>query len=151
MLEANQEQLRSLLQQELDQLVQKTKNNFNNLKKIALAEAWKILQLAVIDIIQSIEKYAKSLPGKDKKHLAMDFLSKFYDTTFVVVDVPVVPNIFEPIIHKYVKGILMVLVSSSIDAMVTALRDLGIFVKSELAHTSKHNPKKKNSKKGKTK
>jgi len=147
----NQEQLKNLLQKEVDKLVQKTKNNFKNLKKIALAEAWKILQLAIIDIIQAIEEYAKTLPGKDKKNIAMDLLSKFYDTTFIIVDVPVVPNVLEPIIHKYVKSLLMILVSSTIDAMVATLKDLGIFTKSDSIMQSSKLSKKTNKNKGKKK
>jgi len=49
----------------------------------------------------------------------------------VVVDVPFVPNIIEPIIHKYVKSFLMIMVSSSIDATVTIFRQTGIFLRKE--------------------
>jgi hypothetical protein len=99
-----------------------------DLKKVALYEAWKILQLAVANIVRQIETSCKDLAGSDKKNVAMNFISKFYDTTFVVVDVPVVPNVLEPIIHKYVKGILMILVGASIDAMVTTFREVGVFL-----------------------
>jgi hypothetical protein len=99
-----------------------------DLKKVALYEAWKILQLAVANIVRQIETSCKDLAGSDKKNVAMNFISKFYDTTFVVVDVPVVPNILEPVIHKYVKGILMILVGASIDAMVTTFREVGVFL-----------------------
>lgn len=122
-----QNRLKNLVQQKLNSLTEKTKQSLGDIKKIALSEAWKILQLAIVDIVQAIEKYAETLPGKDKKTIAMDLLSKFYDTTFVVIDIPVVPNILEPIIHRYVKSLLMILVSSSIDATVTTLKELGIF------------------------
>ena len=66
---------------------------------------------------------------KDKKAIAIEFINKFYDTTFNIVDIPVVPNILEPIIHSYVKQILMIMVSASIDATVSIFRQTGIFLK----------------------
>jgi hypothetical protein len=61
----------------------------------------------------------------------MELLSNFYDKVFLVVDIPVVPNLLEPTIHKYVKTFLMILVSATIDAMVTTFRNTGIFIKQE--------------------
>lgn len=86
------------------------------------------MQLAVARTIQAIENAANGLTGKDKKAAAMELLSKFYDSVFIVVDIPFVPAIVEPIIHRYVKSFLMILVSSTIDAMVTTFRQTGIFV-----------------------
>lgn len=100
----------------------------DEIKRIAIAEAWKILQLAVASIIQLIEKICNDLSSSDKKALAMDLLSNFYDKVFIVIDIPIVPNIFEPIIHKYVKAFLMILVSSTIDALVTTFRNTGVFL-----------------------
>ena len=57
----------------------------------------------------------------------MESLAQFYDGVFVVVNIPFVPPFVQPIIHKYVKMILMLLVSATIDAMVTAFRNAGIF------------------------
>ena len=57
----------------------------------------------------------------------MELISKFYDSVFIIIDIPVVPNILEPIIHKYVKAFLLVLVGSTIDAMVTTFRNTGVF------------------------
>ena len=57
----------------------------------------------------------------------MELLSKFYDSVFMIIDIPFVPNLIEPIIHKYVKSLLMILLGSTIDAMVTAFRQIGIF------------------------
>jgi hypothetical protein len=94
-----------------------------------MAEAWKVLQLATASIIQIIEAIGNDLSGPDKKALAMDLLNKFYDNVFVVIDIPVVPNILEPVIHKYVKAFLMVLVGASIDALVTTFRNTGVFLK----------------------
>lgn len=85
------------------------------------------MQLAIAEIVQTIEHIEPNLAGKDKKAAAMELLSSFYDSVFVVVDIPFVPNIVEPIIHSYVKNFLMILVSSTIDAMVTTFRQVGIF------------------------
>jgi hypothetical protein len=94
---------------------------------VAVAQAWKILQLAVAEIIQTIEHTEPSLAGKDKKAIAMELLSGFYDKVFIIVDIPFVPNVMEPIIHRHVKSFLMILVSSTVDAMVTTFRQVGIF------------------------
>lgn len=119
---------RDLIRTEAKKLIEKTRQNLDDAKTVALAEAWKILQLTVAGIIQIIEAIGGDLTGPDKKALAMELLSKFYDSVFVVVDIPVVPNIFEPIIHKYVKAVLMILVSSTIDALVTTFRNTGVFL-----------------------
>lgn len=111
---------------------QHLKNLAQNLKKIALSEAWKILQLVTASVVRIIEDIATDLAGPDKKTLAIEYLNKFYDTAFSVIDIPVVPNLFEPIIHKYVKIVLMIMVSSSIDAMVTIFRQTGVFLKKEV-------------------
>lgn len=113
---------------EVEKLVNQAKTSLNEVKVVALAQAWKILQLAVASTVQIIENTATDLAGKDKKAIAMELLNKFYDSVFVVVDVPFVPNLIEPIIHKYIKNFLMILVSSTIDAMVTTFRHTGVFV-----------------------
>ena len=119
--------LQEILKPELEKLVSQAKSSLNEVQKIALAQAWKILQLAIVATIKIIEDNSPELNGKDKKTIAMETLSKFYDSVFIVVNVPFVPNVIEPIIHKYIKTFLMVLVGSSIDAMVTTFRNLGIF------------------------
>lgn len=113
---------------EVEKLVVQAKNSLNEVKVVAIAQAWKILQLAVASTIQVIENTAADLAGKDKKAIAMELLSRFYDSVFIVVDIPFVPNVLEPIIHKYVKSFLMILVSSTVDAMVTTFRHTGVFV-----------------------
>lgn len=117
------------LKPEIDKLIEESKVAINNVKRIAIAEAWKILQLAVAKIIQAIESKAQDLAGKDKKTTAMNLLSSFYDGVFVAVDIPMIPSAMEVLIHKYVKQFLMILVSSTIDAMVTTFRDVGVFNK----------------------
>jgi hypothetical protein len=113
---------------EIEKLINQAKISLNEVKVVALAQAWRILQLAIASTIQIIENTSGDLAGKDKKIIAMDLLSKFYDSVFIIVDIPLVPTLVEPIIHKYVKAFLMILVSSTIDAMVTTFRNTGVFV-----------------------
>jgi hypothetical protein len=120
-----------LVKAEIEKLINNTKESLGIVKKVALAQAWKILQLAVASVVQIIEEIATNLAGPDKKTIAMEALSKFYDSVFVVVDIPFVPNFLEPIIHKYVKSILMIMVSATIDAMVTTFRNTGVFIDSQ--------------------
>jgi hypothetical protein len=120
--------VKEIIAAEVEKLIIQAKSSLNEVKVVAIAQAWKILQLAVASTIQVIENTATDLAGKDKKVIAMELLSKFYDSVFVVVDIPFVPSIVEPIIHRYVKSFLMILVSSTIDAMVTTFRHTGVFV-----------------------
>lgn len=119
---------KDLIKAEVEKLVLNVKNSLAEVKRVALDEAWKILQLATASVIQIIEQFGHDLSSPDKKALALDLLNKFYDSVFVVVDIPVVPNILEPIIHKYVKTFLMILVGSTIDALVTTFRNTGVFL-----------------------
>jgi len=119
--------VKELVQVKVDLLINQVKLSLKDLKAVAISEAWKILQLAVIEIIQEIEELGSDLKGKDKKALAMELLSKFYDSVFMIIDIPFVPNLIEPIIHRHVKSLLMILLGSTIDAMVTAFRQIGIF------------------------
>ena len=119
--------IKELVSLEVEKLIKQTKTSLNEVQTVALSQAWKILQLAVASVIQIIENTAIDLQGKDKKAIAMELLSKFYDSVFVVVDIPFVPNIFEPMIHKYVKNLLMILVGATIDAMVTTFKQTGVF------------------------
>jgi hypothetical protein len=120
--------VKELVKLEIDKLVIQAKLSLKEVKTVALAQAWRILQLAVASTIQVIENTALDLAGKDKKTIAMELLSDFYDKVFIIIDVPFVPNLVEPIIHKYIKAFLMILVSSTIDAMVTTFRNTGVFV-----------------------
>jgi hypothetical protein len=118
-----------LIKTEVENLILNVKNSLATVKRLAVNEAWKILQLATASVIQIIEKLGHDISSPDKKALAMELLNKFYDSVFVVVDIPVVPNFLEPIIHKYVKAFLMILVSATIDALVTTFRNTGVFIK----------------------
>ena len=100
-------------------------------KKFALDEAWKLLQLATATVVQIIESIGEDLSSPEKKALALELLNGFYDKFFLVVDIPFVPSFVESIIHKYVKNILMIMVSASIDATVTIFRNTGVFIKRE--------------------
>jgi len=123
---------KEILQAESELLVVKAKESVGNVKKVAMDEAWKILQIATASVVQVIEKTAINLEGKDKKTLALEALNSFYDKVFVVIDIPFVPQLVEPIIHRYVKAILMIMVSASIDATVTIFRNTGVFIKNNL-------------------
>ena len=118
---------KELILLELEKLISQAKLSLNEVKVVALSQAWKLLQLAVVQTIQHIETINPLLAGKDKKIIAIDCISRFYDSVFIMVDVPLIPNILEPIIHKYIKTFLMVLVGSTIDAMVTTFRQVGVF------------------------
>lgn len=123
---------KELIIKEFDALIENVKTSLEDVKRFAVGEAWKILQVATASLIQTIEKLGADLKSPEKKALAMELLSGFYDKIFSAVDIPVVPNILEPIIHKYVKAFLMVLVSATIDALVTTFRETGIFLKKKL-------------------
>lgn len=111
----------------VNELVQKAKEFLKTVKSVAVPQAWHILELAIAEVIQNIQENNPSLAGADKKVLAMNMLSSFYDQVFTVVNFPFVPKLLQPIIQKYVKQLLMLMVSASIDAMVTTFRKTGIF------------------------
>jgi len=113
---------------DLGNLIVKAKEILKNAKAVAMPQAWNILQLATAEVIQTVENNNPSLKGVDKKTLAMGMISKFYDQVFTIINFPFVPQVFQPIIQKYVKQILMLLVSATIDALVTTFRNSGIFV-----------------------
>jgi hypothetical protein len=113
---------------DLGNLVAKAKEILKNAKAVAMPQAWNVLQLATAEVIQKIEDNNPSLKGVDKKTLAMTMISKFYDQTFTIINFPFVPQVLQPIIQKYVKQILMLLISATIDALVTTFRNSGVFV-----------------------
>ena len=130
------------IQSEIDKLIEQTKKSLEEVRSVAVGQAWKILQLAVATTVQVIETKTIELSGPDKKTMAMDIISNFYNKVFVIVDIPFVPNLLEPVMHKYIKGFLMVLVGASIDAMVTTFRQIGVF-KSKSIVTQSIKPKVK--------
>ena len=116
-----------LISQEVEKLIQTLKNSYEGVKRVAVAEAWKVLQTAVATIVQIIESIGNDLSSPEKKALALHLLSNLYDKVFMVVDIPLIPHMLESILHKHVKNFLMVLVSSTIDSMVTIFRSTGVF------------------------
>jgi ABC-type lipopolysaccharide export system ATPase subunit len=116
------------LRLELEKLVNQVKAQTKDARKIALDQAWKILQVVLAQLVTAIEEIGNELSGPDKKAIVLDLLSGFYDKVFIVVDIPFVPNFIEPIIHKNVKALLMILAGSSIDALVTTFRNVGVFI-----------------------
>lgn len=121
----------NLIKLEVEKLINNTKDSLKTVQRFALGEAWKLLQLTTASVVQIIEGIGNDLSGPDKKALAMDLLNSFYDKVFLIVDIPFVPNLVEPIIHKYIKNILMIMVSATIDATVTIFRNTGVFIKKE--------------------
>jgi hypothetical protein len=134
---------------QIDNLIIQVKSSLGNVKSVAIAQAWKILQLAVAETVQVLEQNSGELPGSDKKALAMDYLSKFYDSVFVVIDVPMIPSFMQIIVRKYIKIFLMALVSSSIDAMVTTFKQVGVFPSKSVVVSQSIKPKAKKMRKKK--
>jgi hypothetical protein len=120
---------KELIIAEAEKVHQQLKESLQSVKKIALNEAWRSLQLVTASTVQIIESTAKTLEGKDKKDIAIEYINNFYDKAFLIIDIPFVPSVVEPIIHGYIKKILMIMVSASIDATVTIFRETGIFLK----------------------
>lgn len=120
-----------LITEEVEKLTVNTQKSLNHVKSMAIDEAWKLLQIATATIIQIIEAIGKDLASPDKKKLAINLISNFYDRVFIIIDIPYIPNFLESYIHSYVKHFLMVLVSSTIDSMVTIFRNTGVFLKKQ--------------------
>lgn len=95
--------------------------------RVPLDEAWKILQNALTEIVIEIQNELSEWAGESKKIIAMEALSNFYDNVIEKVDIPGVPNIIEPIVDKYIKKLLLLIASGSIDSMVATLKKIGVF------------------------
>ena len=119
---------KELIRQEFQKLIEESKASAKELKKIAVGEAWKILQLLTASVIQIIENIGKDLDSPDKKALALELISKFYDEVFNMVVLPWIPVTIQSLLKGYIKQLLMLFVSSAIDAMVTTFRNVGVFV-----------------------
>lgn len=116
-----------LITTEVQKLIQTVRVSLQDVKKIAVGEAWKVLQVAVATVVQIIEAIGKDLSSPEKKALALSLMSEFYDKVFPIIMLPVVPVILQPTIKKYVKAFLMLLIGSTIDSMVTVFRNTGVF------------------------
>lgn len=121
--------VKELIVAQAEKLHKELKEKFQNLKRVTLSEVWKTLQLVIASVVQLIELIARDLEGPQKKEIAIEYINVFYDKVFLIVDIPLVPSLLEPMIHGYVKKILMIMVSSSIDATVTIFKETGIFLK----------------------
>jgi hypothetical protein len=77
---------KDLIRQEVENLIIETKKAVSDVKKFAVSEVWKILQLLTAVIIQLIENLGNDLSSPDKKKLALELISSFYDKIFVHVD-----------------------------------------------------------------
>mgnify|MGYP003644002898 FL=1 len=126
------EENKQLIRTEVNELTDKLKESLDNVKRFAVSEAWKILQLATASVIQIIEKIGTDLSGPEKKKVALEALSNFYDGVFTSVDIPMIPSVLEPMFHQSVKAFLMILVGATIDALVTTFRETGIFIKKQV-------------------
>ena len=124
---------KDLIRQEIEKLILETKESLKEVKRFAVAEVWRILQLLTALVIQMIEKLGNDLSSPEKKELAIELITSFYDKIFSYVDIPWIPAVLEPIIHNHVKSFLMLLVGAAIDAMVSTFRDVGVLGKKEAA------------------
>jgi hypothetical protein len=112
---------------QINNIVESAKAILKQAQSVAVPQAWNLLQLAVADIVQQIQLTHPELKGSNKKEIAMNAVSNFYDQVFLIVEFPFVPKLLQPIIQRYVKQLLMILVDASIDAMVTTFKNTGIF------------------------
>lgn len=121
------ENIKDILKEELNNLISVTKTSLVDIKTFALAEVWKILQLFMVAVIRLIENFGNELSGPEKKEVALEAIGKFYDAIFTYIDVPWIPAPIESVLHGYLKNVIMMLVDSAIDAMVTTFRQVGVF------------------------
>jgi len=59
----------------------------------------------------------------------MTIISDFYDQVFMVVEIPFIPKILQPIFQKLIKQILLLVVDGAINGLVTTFRNTGIICK----------------------
>ncbi len=118
---------KELIRQEVLKLITEVKISLKDVKRFAISEAWKILQLVVAVVIQIIEKLGENLSGPEKKKVALEVIENFYDTVLGSIDIPGIPSFLEPMFHNSVKSLMMIFVGASIDAMVATFRNVGVF------------------------
>lgn len=130
---------KELIKKEVLVIADEVKSSLKDIKKFALLEAWKILQMLVAIVVQIIEDTAKDLSGPEKKKIAIESIEAFYDKVFAHVDVPGIPGYLEPVLHSYIKKLMMIFVSASIDAMVATFRRVGVFTQKYIDKQSNNN------------
>ena len=121
------ETTKELIRREVLELITEAKESLKDVKRFAISEAWKILQLVVAIVIQIIEKFGENLSGPEKKKVALEVIENFYDTVLGSLDIPGIPTFMEPMFHNSVKSLMMIFVGASIDAMVATFRNVGVF------------------------
>jgi len=126
---------------QINNIVDSAKAMLKQAESVAVPQAWNLLQLAIADIVQQIQLTHPELKGSNKKEIAMNAVSSFYDQVFLVVEFPFLPHLLQPIIQKYVKQLLMILVGASIDAMVTTFKNTGVFSTPTVDNTVDNTPK----------
>ena len=87
---------KDLIRKEVENLINETKKAVSDVKKFAVSEVWKILQLLTAVVIQLIENLGNDLSSPDKK-LALELISSFY-TRFCTCRFTLVPSVLEPLI-----------------------------------------------------
>jgi hypothetical protein len=118
---------KELIRQEVLKLITEVKLSLKDVKRFAISEAWKILQLVVAVVVQIIEELGENLSGPEKKKVALEVIENFYDTVLGSIDIPGIPSFMEPMFHNSVKSFMMIFVGASIDAMVATFRNVGVF------------------------
>lgn len=118
--------LANLVKQEIEKLVEKTRSQLSDLKSVSLAQAWKILDDRVTDVVLFLQTFATDLTKPEKKDQAMAIMSDFYDQIFRIVEFPFIPKLLQPVVQKFVKQLLFILISSAIDSAVTTLKKTGV-------------------------
>lgn len=121
---------------DIKELIDQAKLSLGSTKSVAVAQAWKILQLAVASVIQEVEISGDNMPGAAKKELALQLVSNFYDSVFNIITIPFVPPFLQSLLQKYLKVFLMSLVGATIDALVTTFRNTGVFVDTSIKLTN---------------
>jgi hypothetical protein len=121
------ENIKDVIRTEIVNIIEQARVSFADVKNFALDEVWKILQLLTAVVIQLIEELGKDLSSPEKKEFALELIESFYDNVFVHVDIPFLPSVVETVLHSHIKKVIMMLVSSGIDAMVATFRQVGVF------------------------
>lgn len=114
---------------ELEKVANQVKESLVEVRKVALSEAWKILNKLTNSCVYIMQIFGRDVAKTERKEIVLKVVSNFYDGVFKVVDVPFIPPILESVLHSYVKKIVMIFVAASIDAAVDTFKDLGIFSK----------------------
>lgn len=126
-METNDNTTKEIIKNEVQKIIQQSKESLNEIKVFALAEVWKLLQLLTAVVIQLIENLGHNLSSPEKKELAMEVIGKFYDEIFVNIRISFIPSFIASLFKVHIKSIIMIFVSSGIDAMVTTFRQVGVF------------------------